>query len=210
MPFLSLPLQKTMVKDWLLINPSWTQIHTVWGPLQLVRRSTRNHPEQRTLAIWPTTACRISVTAEVFSAVQLTSSGLLSETAHLRSRLVRLYQICQFENANLQRDRCFWIEAASKCFDPKSAGFVLPSIFETLTFPSCTSFWTHKVGVAMCLIRPAPLRIATPLPAVASTFSSTAASPVSFTPRSRSIATAPSPAATPLTMEIELRLARAE
>ena len=50
-----------------------------------------------------------------------------------------------------------------------------PGILVILSLPSCVSFGTHNVGVAMCRILRAPRRTAMPRPADASTRTSSTA-----------------------------------
>ena len=69
---------------------------------------------------------------------------------------------------NPHDDHACWITLASTCFVPKSAGFCVPLTFKTATRCSCTACWSHNVGVAMCLMRPAPFRDAIPRHALAS------------------------------------------
>ena len=60
-----------------------------------------------------------------------------------------------------------------------------------LTLPSITSCWSQSAGVWMCLIRPAPRRLAIAMPAVASTRILKAC--FTWTPRSASMWTNPMP-----------------
>ena len=61
------------------------------------------------------------------------------------------------------------IDRPAKCLVPRSAKFDTPEIFVILTLPSCVSFCTRNVGVAMCRTIPAPRRIPMSRPADAST-----------------------------------------
>ena len=146
----TLTRQKTMMKGWLSINPSWTQraSHGLGSTVARAEKYSRSsqatdfsHQAHQSLqnlrhrsgvlGILGILGILGGTVHEFWSSVRNCSSWISARKAisDLPAR-----------NANLQRARCFWIEAASKCFDPKSAGFVLPGIFETLTFPSCTIF----------------------------------------------------------------------
>ena len=97
---------------------------------------------------------------------------------------------------------------------PQSAQFSFPPIRVIFMSPFITKRCNHSVGIAMCLMRPAPLRIAMVRPAVASNLISKLGlsiplpSPFALTstpscckttPRSRNIETLPIPAAAALT-----------
>ena len=97
---------------------------------------------------------------------------------------------------------------------PKSAQLSFPPTRVFLMSPLITKRCNHSVGVAMCLMRPAPLRIAMARPAVASSLISRlglsipSPNPFALTstpcccknpPRSRTIETQPIPAAAALT-----------
>ena len=112
-----------------------------------------------------------------------------------------------------QNFKCLIMVRKSKCFVPKSAQLSLPPTRVILMSPLITRRGNHSVGVAICLIRPAPRRIAMARPAVASSLisrlglSTPSPNPLALTstpcccnitPRSRIIDTQPIPAAAAL------------
>ena len=113
-----------------------------------------------------------------------------------------------------QNFKCLFIVWLSKCFVPRSAQLSFPPTRVILMSTLITRRCNHSVGVAVCLMRPAPLRIAMARPAVASNLMSRlglsipSSNPFALTstpccckttPRSRIIETQPIPAAAALT-----------
>ena len=72
-----------------------------------------------------------------------------------------------------QNFMCLIMVSKSKCFVPKSAQLSLPPTRVILMSPKITRSCNHSVGVAICLIRPEPRRIAMARLAVASSLIST-------------------------------------